>query len=102
MKSQKFLFGSDTPYEDLYVDKEDQGFCFDCNYLIKLIGEPSAEVQVGISDSLTPVVLPAGGVVREKIIASSYRVYEYYTTSDFKIRMTIVRGSVKLRIMQNS
>lgn len=42
IKDQKFLFGSDTPYEDLYVDKDASGFCFDCNYLIKLIGEPSA------------------------------------------------------------
>ncbi len=44
LKSQHFLFGSDSPYEDLQVEVNSSGFCYDCYYLIKLVGAPSAEV----------------------------------------------------------
>jgi len=64
LSNEEYLFGSQSPYEDLEVQVEKKGFCFKCYYLIRLEGAPGAKLEVGVTDMFTPVLLWNDGVIR--------------------------------------
>ena len=66
IKQNKFIFGSDSPYDDLEITPDQTEFCYKCFYLLKLKGK-DVKAVVGVSEPRSPVLLYDNGAVREKI-----------------------------------
>lgn len=85
----------------LEIDKNNEDFCTNCYYLIRLIPMSDSSLDLIVFPEDTPIQVRYNRVINDRIhIGDSKRVYRYHSTKTFYISVDIGLGEADIKIVR--